>query len=231
MRGILDTRIIQNLGRLLGKAIISLLVLVLVAGAAYWQGQKGPPVKQETIPVKISNEAVIEKLYAEGMLNVLEAKGRANYQLEDPGTIRILNKAISIPGRQKVVKVKYEYKAHWGIDLTCLKVDDVIIEEGGIQIKLPRPRMTSIEIYNDKAQTTGGCLIYKGKPRDELVEMKANRDEYINILRDFTLQELQASGKYRKLEQTAAKNAVELLSCLLQELSQNNKLQLSIKFM
>ncbi len=230
MKGFQGIRIIQNSGRLLRRAIISILVLVLVAGAAYWQGQKGSLVKQETIAVKISNEAVIEKLYAEGMLNVLEAKGRANYQLEDPGTIRILNRAISIPGRQKVVSIKYEYKAHWGIDLTSLKADDVIISESGIQLHLPRPQMTGIEIYNDKAQTTGGCLTFKGKPRDDLVEMKANQDEYINILREFVSQDLQESGKHKKLQQVAMKNTVDLLTRLLRELSQNNNLELSIKF-
>ncbi len=218
----------KYVGRLLKKGIILLFMLVLLTGGGTWL-RNHSDVVDNVVPSPITNEAVIEKLYSEGTLNVLEAMGRVSYQVEDPGIIDILNKKISIPGLQKTVTVKYEYKIHLGVDLTRLTADDVTMTETSVLIVLPRPEMVSIEPYNDRAQTTGGFLTYKAKPREDLVEM-SDQDEYINILRDFALQDLQESGKYQKLQQAAMDNAVDLLTRLLREMSPNNDLEVVIQF-
>ncbi|KUG03372.1 hypothetical protein ASZ90_019160 [hydrocarbon metagenome] len=217
------------------KGIIILLLLGLMAGGITWLRYQNAAGADKTavdnaIPFQITSELVIERLYSEGTLNVLEAVGRASYQVEDPGTIKILNRNITIPGRQKQVSVNYEYKVHLGIDLTRLTAQDISITETSIEIMLPRPEIKSIEIYNDKAQTTGGFLIFKTKPRDDLVEMSADKDGYVTILRDSALRNLQESGRYQKLQQIAMNNTVDLLARLLQDLSQNNELKVKVQF-
>ena len=225
---------IVDAGRIFKKGVIILLLLGLMAGGITWHryqtaGADKNPV-DNAIPFQITSELVIERLYSEGTLNVLEAVGRASYQVEDPGTISILDHKLSIPGRQKKVSVNYEYKVHLGIDLTRLTAQDISITETSIEIMLARPEIESIEIYNDKAQTTGGFLTFKTKPRDDLVQMSADRDEYINILREFALKDLQKSGKYQKLQKTAMDNTVDLLSRLIHQLSQNDELEVRINF-
>ncbi len=223
------TGLVVHADRIFKKGIILVLLLALIVGGLIWFRGQSPEI-DNAIPYQITSELVVERLYSEGTLNVLEAVGRASYQAEDPGTIKILSYKISIPGLQKKVSVNYEYRVHLGVDLTRLTAKDVSITETRIEIMLPRPEINSIEIFNDKAQTTGGFLIFKAKPRDDLVEMSADRDEYINILRDSALQDLQESGQYQKLQQAAMGNTANLLSRLLQELSQNNVLEVNVKF-
>lgn len=211
------------------KLLIFLFIIAVICIAAPMAWKFSSTNIFAKSPVIISRESVVNILHSEQVLNVLEEMNRATYQVRDPGTYQIFGKEFKIPGREKVVTVKYDYTVHWGYDLYSLSGDDVNINGNAINIRLHKPEITSIEISNDHAQTDGGFLVSKKNPMDDAVRMDESHDDYTNILQDNAKKELKESGKFIELQQVAMDRTNNQINDLIRTITSED-LNVNIEF-
>ena len=69
-----------------------------------------------------------------------------------------------------------------------------------------------METYNDHTETTGGMLISKASPRDDVVKMDESHDDYLNILTDNVRKDIQESGRFSAMQQKAMNQTSDAIS-------------------
>lgn len=188
-------------------------VVILVLLIAY---QKFKPDLFSMLPVKISTSSVMSTLHSEQTLIVLEDSGNMTRELTDPRIVNLILFDATLPGGEKTIKITYDYKVAFGIDLGSVTKENIHISGNTINLQLPKPIDISVETTNDQAKAYYGTVASPFSPNLESIKgIDPNHDDYTTQLRKNTLKNLEETGRYGELQNMAMVKAQDLISGIL----------------
>lgn len=170
------------------------------------------------LPVNVSSTAVISTLHDAQTLNVLEEMGNMTCELTDPRIVSTIFGQFQLPGGSKTIKITYDYKIAFGIDLGSVTKDNIRLNGKVLTLLLPKPIDISVESTNDDAKVFYGAFGSIFSPSLKSIQaLEPRHDDYTTLLRKNTLENLKKTGRYAELQNKAMIKTQELIAGLLQK--------------
>ena len=157
--------------------------------------------------VSIDKNKIIRVFQNQKILSVITEKGSDNYEAS-------FSKELfggTIPQTNVKIKVTYDYEVGYDVNLDQITESLVKVDGSSVQVYIPTPKMTEVQVSNDKVEVEKGFFASGDNPREEIEKFDSGDDSYIDILKRHTKERLTNNENLKNRAQLEALDSVRTL--------------------
>jgi len=158
-----------------------------VASASFaFDKSRGEITPNTPVPAQIDRNKIIRVFRNQRILSVLTETGSDNYEAS-------FSKELfggTIPQTTVEIHVTYDYAVGFDVNLGQITESLVKVDGSSVQVYIPTPKMTEVQVSNDRVEVEKGFFASGDNPREEIEKFDSGDDSYIDILKKHTEEKL-----------------------------------------